>query len=219
MASTIKRESIRIPLEHMEIEGMLGLPDDPLGLVVFAGDRPGARIAPPNEYLGAALRAARLGTLWLDLLTPEEAAAPQARPAAADLNARMDAACAWLGAHPDLSHLPVGLFGSGDAGAAVLRLAAGRPGCICAVVTRGARTDLVDLGTLAKIGVPTLLIVGSLDDAMIAASRGAYAALRCKKRLEIVPGATSSFEEPGSPEVAARLARAWFLQHAHFALV
>ncbi|GIZ53746.1 hydrolase [Noviherbaspirillum aridicola] len=218
MALSIRTERIRIPLEYMEIEGVLSLPEDALGVVMFADTGVGARVKPGNDYLGAALRGVRLGTLWLDLLRPEEAQAKAPRPPAALLHARLAAACGWLGRHPATESLPVALFGAGEAGAAALELASGRPACICAVVTRGASVDMVETGTLAKIAVPTLLIVGSLDDALLAASRGAYAALRCKKRLEIVPGATRDFEEPGSPEVVARLARAWFLQHARFAM-
>lgn len=193
---------------------MLCLPADPQGLVVFADTGIAARARVANEYLDAALRGARLATLWLDLLGRGE---QRNQPPDAAMRSRLDAICGWHAAQPEMASLPVGLFGSGYAGAAALELAAARPRCICAVVTRGAHVDLVAIGTLTRIAVPTLLIAGGLDDTTIAANRGAYAALRCKKRLEIIPGATSDFGEPGSPEVVARLTRGWFLQHAHFA--
>jgi len=98
-----------------------------------------------------------------------------------------------------------------------LQLAAARRRDICAIVLRGGRPDLGSQA-LAKVVAPTLLIVGSLDDGVIDANRTAYATLECKKRLEIIPGATQAFDEPGSLEVVARLARGWFLQHTHFAL-
>lgn len=217
MGLPMQKERIRIPLEEMEIDGLLSLPPDALAVVMFADASVGARAKPTNDYLAGALRAVRLGTLWLDLLLPEEAQGNAARPAAKVLHQRLDGVCAWLSRHPATETLPIGLFGAGEAGAAALELASGRPGCICALVTRGARADLADTAALARIAVPTLLIVGGLDDGTVRENRGAYAALRCKKRLEIVPGATHDFEEPGSPEVVARLARAWFLQHARFA--
>jgi putative phosphoribosyl transferase len=216
MGLTIQKEKVRIPSGQMEIEGALWMPPDALGVVVIADSSVGARLKPPNDFVGAALRSVRLATLWLDLPGATES---NPGPAASDLRVRLDGVCSWLGQQDSTASLPVCLFGSGEAGAAALELASGRPQCICAVVVRGARVDLVETAALVKIAVPTMLIVGSLDEDIIAASRGAYAALHCKKRLEIIPGGTHSFDEPGSPEVVARLARAWFLQHAHFAVV
>jgi putative phosphoribosyl transferase len=112
--------------------------------------------------------------------------------------------------------LPIGLFGAGNCAAAALQVAAARGRVISALVSRGGRPDLACQDTLGKISAPTLLIVGGLDDRSIETNRNAYAALRCKKRFEIIPGATHSFEEPGNLEVVARLARGWFLQHNHF---
>lgn len=217
MSLGMQRDKIRIPLKQAELEGVLWLPADALGIVVCANSIAGPRMTPPNDYVGSVLRSARLGTLWVDLSGSggvgqgtQEAEAP------VELGDRIAAVCNWLGEHQATTDLPVALFGAGEAGAAALDLAATRPPCVCAVVTRGARTDIVGTAALARITAPTLLIVGSLDDAMIASHRGAYAALRCKKRLEIIPGGTRTFEEPGSLEVVARLTRSWFLQHAHF---
>jgi putative phosphoribosyl transferase len=219
MALSIQRDKVSVQLDKMEMEAVLWLPPDALGVVLFANCSVGSRLTPPNDYVGSVLRGVRLGTLWLDLLSPDESGNREQRPAIGTLVQRLEAGCRWLSTHAATADLPVGLFGTSEAAAAALQYAATRPRCVCAVVTRGARVDLAADAALSEINVPTLLIVGGLDDGMVPVNRAAYAALRCKKRLEIVPGATHAFEEPGSPEVVARHARGWFLQHAHFAPV
>lgn len=214
MVLSIQVETVKIAAGEVAMEGVLWLPQDHAGVVVFASASSGNRARPPNDYVASALRNARLGTLWLDLQAQEGASTQQAHPDIAVLTARLNAACDWLRQNEATRDLPVGLFGASYGAAAVLQLAAARGRGICAVVLRGGRPDLAAHGTLGKISAPTLLIVGGLDDLVIGTNRAAYAALRCKKRFEIVPGATHSFEEPGSPEVVARLARSWFLQHA-----
>lgn len=210
MALEIQADPIRIDSGKAAMEGMLWLPDGYTGMVVFTSGS--NRVKPPHDYIANMLRNARLGTLWLDL---------QSRPDGESLEQvdidlyvdRLNQACDWLQQHNATRDLPVGLFGAGRAAAAALQLAAMRGRSISALVLRGGRLDLAAHGTLGKISTPTLLIVGGLDDSVIATNRAAYAALRCKKRLEVIPGATHSFDEPGSLEVVARLARGWFLQH------
>jgi putative phosphoribosyl transferase len=165
------------------------------------------------------LREARLATLWLDLLTPEETRGHRARVDIELLTERLSAACDWLRQYGATKDVPIGLFGASNGAAAALQLAATRGRGISAVVSRSGRPDLASHSTLGKISAPTLLIVGGLDDGVVEMNRTAYAALRCKKRFEIIPGATHSFEEPGNLEVVARLARGWFLQHSHFSHV
>jgi len=213
MAFSMHLEQVTIQTDNSALDGVLWLPDDPVAIVVLADGRAGYRVKPPIDYVGSVLRNARLGTLWLDLARHEEGAA---KPVPADTESLADwliAACDWLRRNESTRELPIGLFGAGNGGAAVLQLAAARSQAVFAVVVRGAHADLAANGRVGNVNAPTLLIVGSLDDSMVNINRAAYAALRCKKRLEIIPGATRSFEEPGSLEVVARLTRGWFLEN------
>jgi putative phosphoribosyl transferase len=219
MALPIQSERVRIHAEEVEMEGMLWLPGDHIGVILIAHGGGNNRVKPPNDYVASVLRDARLGTLWLDLLSPQEAHARRAQSDIALLTERLNAACDWLRQFHATKDLPIGLFGAGNGAAAALQLAATRGRSISAIVSRGGRPDLACHSTLGKISAPTLLIVGGLDDGVVEINRAAYAALRCKKRFEIIPGATHSFEEPGNLEVVARLARGWFLQHSHSAYV
>lgn len=210
MVLEIQADPISIASGTAAMEGMLWLPAGYTGMVVFTSGS--NRVKPPHDYIANMLRNARLGILWLDLQSPSAGISPEQSDI--DLYAeRLNTACDWLQQNNATKDLPVGLFGAGRAAAAALQLAALRGRRISALVLRGGRLDLAVHGTLEKISTPTLLIVGGLDDSVIATNRAAYAALRCKKRLEVIPGATHSFEEPGSLEVVARLARGWFMQH------
>lgn len=199
------------------MDGALWLPERHIGVILFAGGSGSNRLKPPYEYVASVLHNAGFGTLWLDLLTADETRSPQTDSTIALLATRLECACQWLDGHDATRDLPIGLFGSSSGTAAVLQLAAtSRPG-ICAIVSRGGRPELANQEALGKVTAPTLLIVGGLEDGVIDTNRAAYAALRCKKRFEIVPGATHAFDEPGSLEVVARLARRWFVRHAHTA--
>jgi pimeloyl-ACP methyl ester carboxylesterase len=118
----------------------------------------------------------------------------------------------WLGGQPETRELGVGLFGASTGAAAALAAAAERPGRVAAVVSRGGRPDLA-LPALPRVRAPTLLIVGGRDRPVIGMNRQAEACLTCEHRLEIVPGATHLFEEPGTLDHVAQLARDWFLKH------
>jgi putative phosphoribosyl transferase len=219
MALPTHSERIRIKAGDAVTDGVLWLPDDHTGVILFAQGDGVNRVKPPNDYVASVLREARLATLWLDLLTPEEASGHRARCDISLLADRLNAACDWLQQYEATRDLPIGLFGASNGAAAALQLGAVRGRAISAIVSRGGRPDLACQKTLGKISAPTLLIVGGLDDGVVEMNRAAYAALRCKKRFEIIPGATHSFEEPGNLEVVARLARGWFLQHSHTAFV
>lgn len=212
-------ERVRIQADGAEMDGMLWLPEDYIGIILFAHGGAANRVKPPNDYVASVLRTARLGTLWLDLLTPEESNAHRTRCDITLLAERLSTACDWLRQNGATKDLPIGLFGASNGAAAILQLAATHAQGICAIVSRGGRPDLAGQSMLGKISVPTLLIVGELDDGVVETNRVAYAALRCKKRFEIIPGATHSFEEPGNLEVVARLTRGWFLQHFRSAYV
>lgn len=206
-------EKVTIGADSAVLDGVLWLPEDHIGVILFASCGGSNRVQPPNDYVASVLRSARLGTLWMELLTAQE----KNRRDTADvgmLAARMSTACDWLRQHQDTRGSPIGLFGASYAAAAAMLLASEQGSRIAAVVSRAGRTDLMEPEILTRISAPTLLIAGSLDEGGIAVNRTAYAALRCKKRFEIIPGGTNSFEEPGSMEVVARLTRSWFLRHS-----
>jgi putative phosphoribosyl transferase len=212
MAASTQDELVHIKIDSVRLDGMLALPDAALGLVLFAHGSGSSRLSPRNNYVAAQLRAARIGTLLLDLLTPEEDAQCRTRFDIALLAQRLNAAADWLRQGGNTRSCPLGLFGASTGAAAALQVAAARDD-IAAVVSRGGRPDLAGLPTLATVQAPTLLIVGGKDEAVIELNQAAYAALAGEKRLEIVPGATHLFEEPGTLEAVAALAAHWFVRH------
>jgi putative phosphoribosyl transferase len=152
-----------------------------------------------------------LATLLLDLLTPEEERDRRNVFDVELLAGRVLDAIDWVRAEPRTRGLPVGIFGASTGAAAAVQAAADAPGSVAAVVSRGGRPDLAG-SALPRVKAPTLLIVGSRDDAVLQLNRSALGQLTCERKLVVVPGATHLFEEPGTLEIAAELARAWFLQ-------
>jgi putative phosphoribosyl transferase len=209
-------ELVRIPVsgsEGVELQGDLILPEVTRGVVLFAHGSGSSRFSTRNRFVAQQLREAELGTLLIDLLTPaEEAIDDRTRHLRFDINLlanRLVAATDWLLIHPATLNLPVGLFGASTGGGAALVAAAKRPNAIGAVVSRGGRPDLAG-EALRHVRCPVLLIVGGEDDIVIDLNQQALAELSCEKKLEIIPGATHLFEEPGALEQVARLARDWF---------
>jgi putative phosphoribosyl transferase len=213
MATSTQYELVHIQIDAVRLEGMLALPSAALGVVLFAHGSGSSRLSPRNNYVAAQLRAARIGTLLLDLLTLEEDAEYKTRFDISLLTHRLNAAADWLRQDSNTRSFPIGLFGASTGAAAALQVAAARGADIAAVVSRGGRPDLAGLPALAKVQAPTLLIVGGKDEAVIELNQAAYAALAGEKRLEIVPGASHLFEEPGTLETVAALATQWFLRH------
>jgi putative phosphoribosyl transferase len=191
---------------------MLELPATPIGVVLFAHGSGSSRFSPRNKQVAEALVEAGIATLLLDLLTPAEDAAYRTRFDIELLAGRLHAASNWLGTEPLTAPLPLGLFGASTGAAAALRVAADSGTGIAAVVSRGGRPDLAGTA-LAHVIAPTLLIVGGEDGVVVDLNREAYEALNCEKALEIVPGATHLFEEPGALEQVAELACGWFVRH------
>jgi putative phosphoribosyl transferase len=193
------------------LAGRLRMPAGATGIVVFAHGSGSSRHSPRNRYVADILAEAGLGTLLFDLLGPDELD----RGYVFDidlLSRRLSDAIDWLAAQPDTAGHAVGLFGASTGAAAALRVAA-RPGArIAAVVCRGGRPDLAS-GALPAVRAPTLLVVGALDRTVRFLNETARTRLTCENRLEIVPGATHLFEEPGTLEVVARSARDWFVGH------
>jgi len=203
---------VHIASGKVELEGALELPAGCTGVVLFAHGSGSSRHSPRNNYVAQRLRAARLGTLLIDLLTPEEDADYERRFDIALLTRRLSDAVRFV-QRDGTAKLPIGLFGASTGAAAALQVAAEMPQAVAAVVSRGGRPDLAGKPALGRVRAPTLLIVGGHDHGVIELNQGAHAALDCVKELAIVPGATHLFEERGALEEVARLAAGWFSRH------
>lgn len=208
--------SVRISTEDAVLRGDLVVPSDARGLVLFAHGSGSGRLSPRNRAVATVLQDAGLATLLFDLLTEEEEEAERytahLRFDIGLLTRRLSGAIRWALGRPGLDQLSMGYFGASTGAAAALRAAATLPDHAGAVVSRGGRPDLAG-DFLAKVSAPTLLIVGGDDREVLALNRLALDEIRGPKRLEVVPGATHLFEEPGATEAVARLARDWFLEH------
>ena len=202
-----------IPAGTATIEGMLEIPGHAVGLVLFAHGSGSSRHSPRNNYVAGVLRQAGVGTLLMDLLTPEEDRDYARRFDIALLTQRLLDAARWVISHSATRELPLGFFGASTGAAAALEAAAMLGVDAKAVVSRGGRPDLASRQALATVTAPTLLLVGGLDDVVIDLNQLAYDQLRCEKELVIGPGATHLFEEPGTLEEVARQAAAWFARH------
>ena len=197
---------------EIRLAGYLTVPPNAPGIVVFAHGSGSSRHSPRNQYVARILTNAGLGTLLFDLLTPAEELNRANVFDIALLADRLTQVTGWLRAQPQAAHCAVGYFGA-STGAAAALWAAAEPGAgIAAVVSRGGRPDLAR-PRLAAVTAPTLLIVGGLDEVVLDLNRRAQAGLRCENHLAIVPDATHLFEEPGTLDAAATLARDWFTSH------
>ena len=209
MAAHATEHLVHIPDGPARLEGVLALPQGASSVVLFAHGSGSSRHSPRNNYVARVLREASLGTLLIDLLTPEEDSDYRTRFDIPLLTRRLEAATRWLQAE-GAPTLAVGYFGASTGAAAALQAAANLGGTIFAVVSRGGRPDLAGDDYLPRVGAPTLLIVGGYDHEVAILNRQAFDLLQCKKELTIVPGATHLFEEPGTLEDVARLAAGWF---------
>ncbi|ESR23994.1 dienelactone hydrolase family protein [Lutibaculum baratangense] len=201
-----------VAIGEKRLEGMLELPPNPRGLVVFAHGSGSSRFSPRNNLVAGRLRERGSGTLLFDLLTDSEA---QDRRNVFDiplLADRMAEAVEWARRATETRDLPVGLFGASTGAAAALVAAANLPGKVSAVVSRGGRPDRSG-DALPRVKVPTLLIVGGADYGVIALNEAAFARLACKKDLRLVQGARHLFEEPGTLEAVVEFAAGWFEEH------
>jgi putative phosphoribosyl transferase len=215
---SIAETTVQIPVERFVLEGTLVLPPGAMGIVLFAHGSGSSRFSPRNRYVASVLHRAPIGTLLLDLLTTqEEKVDEETRQHRFDIGLladRLVAAIGWLRAQPGTSAQPIGLFGASTGAAAALVAASESGGDIRAVVSRGGRPDLAD-EALAKVDVPTLLIVGGADHSVLQLNRSALRRLHGRhNQLTTIEGATHLFEERGAIEEVARLATAWF--HRYF---
>jgi putative phosphoribosyl transferase len=198
------------------LRGNLHLPKGAGALVLFAHGSGSSRHSPRNQFVARTLNEAGLATLLFDLLTQEEEAIDmQTRELRFNIHLlaeRLVHATKWAKHQPETCDLRIGYFGSSTGAAAALVAAADNPQEVAAVVSRGGRPDLAD-EALPKMQAPTLLIVGGDDDIVIELNQQARDRMRCIVKLEIIPGATHLFEEPGALEKVAQLASAWFVNH------
>jgi Dienelactone hydrolase and related enzymes len=202
---------IHVPVGRGVLEGMMIIPPKAQGIVLFAHGSGSSRLSPRNKFVADVLNKGGLATLLIDLLSKEEDAVYETRFDIHLLTERLLAIIDWLKKQPETKELPLGLFGSSTGAAAALEVAA-KEKSVKAVVSRGGRPDLA-MGVLAKVKAPVLLIVGGNDTGVIELNEQAFERLTSVKKLEIVPGATHLFEEPGCLEAVAHLAQAWFTKH------
>jgi putative phosphoribosyl transferase len=212
----MQEREVRISAGPVTLEGNLDIPKDAGGVVLFAHGSGSGRHSPRNRYVARELRRAGLGTLLIDLLTPDEEEidlrTAHLRFDIGMLAQRLVGATDWLKGEPDTRTLRVSYFGASTGAGAALVAAAERPEEVGVVVSRGGRPDLAG-DALARVRAPTLLIVGENDTPVIEMNREAMGEMNVEKELEIVPGATHLFEEPGALEKVAQLAAGWFVRH------
>ena len=215
--ATPSAHDVKIRSGKVFLQGDLIIPAGAEGVVLFAHGSGSSRHSPRNQFVAHTIREAGVGTLLFDLLTKEEetidARTRRFRFDIGLLAQRLVDATYWL--KGDLSHLNIGFFGSSTGGGAALVAAAELRESVGAVVSRGGRPDLASEEALSQVLCPTLLIVGEFDYPVIEMNQEALAHMRCEKKLQIVPGATHLFEEPGTLKEVARLAANWFQTHLH----
>ncbi|MEU9450322.1 hydrolase [Streptomyces sp. NPDC048277] len=209
-------ESVRIPATGVLLEADVAVPDPARGVVLFAHGSGSSRLSPRNRFVAGELRTVGIGTVLADLLTREEenvdTVTGTLRFDIGMLAGRLLDLADWLRGYEPAAGLGHGLFGASTGAAAALVAAAARPDTIRAVVSRGGRPDLAE-GSLASVRQPTLLIVGGRDHEVLRLNREAMREIPGETRLDVVPGATHLFEEPGALDRVAHLAADWFTRH------
>lgn len=209
--------AVKIPVRDVELEGELVIPLQVIGIVVFAHGSGSSRLSPRNQKVAQYLHVHHFGTLLFDLLTKEEDKEYSNRFNIDLLTQRLIGATEWLKELPATKKNCIGYFGASTGAAAALR-AASLLNIISAVVSRGGRPDLA-MNILPDVEAPVLLIVGSLDYDVIKLNQQAYALIESEKKMEIIPGATHLFEEPGAMERVCKSAADWFQKYLQPATV
>ncbi|WP_028193030.1 dienelactone hydrolase family protein [Salinispora pacifica] len=210
------RSEVSVPAGDVQLTADLRVPPEPAGVVLFAHGSGSSRRSSRNVAVAQSLNGRALGTVLVDLLTPDEEVADartaQLRFDIDRLAGRLSAIVDWLATGAPVGAVPIGLFGASTGAAAALVAAAERPEGVGAVVSRGGRPDLAG-PALGRVRAPTLLLVGGLDDQVLTLNEQARAALPGPTELTVVPGAGHLFEEPGALEQVARAAATWFTDH------
>lgn len=213
----IEQRTVRIGIGRLALDGDLSVPAHARGVVLFAHGSGSSRFSARNRHVATVLQEDGFATLLLDLLTPNEEEldrlSGEYRFDIGRLAERLIGAAEWLGSEDSTRSLALSMFGASTGGGAALVAAAELPERVAAVVSRGGRPDLAG-DALGRVAAPTLLVVGGNDDVVLELNRAALAKLRATARLEVIPGATHLFEEPGTLDEVARHAAAWFETYA-----
>ncbi|MBJ6119460.1 dienelactone hydrolase family protein [Pontibacter sp. BT310] len=213
MANYTFNDTVQINIHQVALTGDLIVPESATGLIVFSHGSGSSRLSERNRFVAEQLQQAGFATLLFDLLTPEEDQDQAKRFDIPLITQRLVDTGYWIQENLLLNELAIGIFGASTGAASALRAAAALgPDVIKAVVSRGGRPDLAD-EVLPEVKAPTLLIVGGNDEPVIGMNQQAYDRLQCEKSMEIVPGATHLFEEPGTLEKVAQLATDWFKKY------
>jgi predicted phosphoribosyltransferase/dienelactone hydrolase len=209
-------DELALPAGNVELRGSLGMPQGPIGLVIFAHGSGSSRMSPRNRHVAEALRARGIATLLFDLLTEseehEDLIDARLRFDVDLLAERLIAVTDWVQQYSSVAHLPLGYFGASTGAAAAIVAASRRPELVRAVVSRGGRPDLAG-AALPLVRAPTLLVVGGEDQHVLDLNREAIERMTVTTQLAIVPGATHLFEEPGTLDEVAQLAAEWLVDH------
>lgn len=215
-SSSAWQGEVQIAAHDVELKGILEVPENAIGVVLFAHGSGSSRHSLRNQFVARLLQRSGLAILLFDLLTRQEehadALSGDLRFNIPFLASRLETATRWVSEDSRVGALRIGYFGASTGAAAALMAAANPELKVSAVVSRGGRPDLAE-EALANVRAPTLLIVGGADEPVIPLNESAYAQLHCVKRLEIVPGATHLFEGPGALEAVGALAARWFTEH------
>lgn len=215
-AAEAEEAEVTIGMGEVKLQGVLHLPRNCVGVVLFAHGSGSSRFSPRNRFVAKVLQERQIGTLLFDLLTRDEEREDEwtarIRFDISLLAERLVGATDWLKGYLGERKLPFGYFGASTGAAAALVAAAKLPGQVAAVVSRGGRPDLAG-DALEHVKAPTLLLVGGLDGVVVGMNEGALARLSCEKKLRIVPGASHLFEEAGTLEAVAEAAGAWFIRY------
>ena len=211
----IEHTLVKVAVDSVQVEGILSVPNEARGAVLFAHGSGSTHRSPRNRSVADVLNEGGLATLLINLLTGDEQQVDlqtaQLRFDIPFLAGRLTEIAGWLRDHPAVRRLPLGLFGASTGAAAALVTAAERPNEVRAVVSRGGRPDLA-MDALERVQAPTLLIVGGADGAVVELNRRAMARMHCAHELKIIPGATHLFEEEGALDHVAAEAADWFVR-------
>lgn len=203
---------VKIPAGRVELEGELVIPPGVNNVVIFSHGSGSSRLSPRNNFVARVLQKNNIGTLLIDLLTRAEDEIYENRFNIDRLTERLNEVTKWIIEQPELINFKIGYFGASTGAASALKATAQLGNLIKAVVSRGGRPDLA-MPVLEKVQAPTLLIVGGKDYQVIELNQQAYNQLKTEKKMNIIPGATHLFEEPGALEKVADIAADWFVKH------